>query len=96
MGLLIIILIRALVALGVGIAPAPSGAPGASARPACQGPVVTVAEGHVPACNPAPPTRLDLVMPDASAAAIARCNDDGGEPIEYPVSGLLVCEGVDY
>jgi hypothetical protein len=96
MALVLLLIFRALVALGVGITPAPSSAPGAISRPACLGPVTAVAEGQTPRCNPAPPTRLDLVMPDTSAAAVARCQDAGGEPILYPVSALLVCEGVDY
>jgi hypothetical protein len=78
--LIIAILIRAIAALGVGIAPAPSATPGP--LPACRASVVTVPEGQAPGCDLTPPQRLDWAMPDASAASIARCNDDGGEPIE--------------
>jgi hypothetical protein len=49
--------------------------------------------------NVCPRGRMDIVMADRDndeTPWYVDCNDWGGEPIEYPRTGVKVCEGVDH
>jgi hypothetical protein len=52
--------------------------------------------------NVDPPTRLDAIMhwdyanPITKDSAVERCEKMGGEPIYYPKTKQLMCQGIDY
>lgn len=57
--------------------------------------VVLIQESNHTTIDVSPPQRLDVIMAPDGVPTL-RCLDLGGEPIYYPNTHEVICEGVDY